>query len=273
MSTAGVQIEAVVEIARLAGTAIMEVYEREYEIIEKADGSPVTTADHRAHDIIVEKLQALTPETPIISEESEDIDDGGRFECSRVWLVDPLDGTKEFIRRNGEFTVNIGLADEGRPILGVVFCPSSGSCYFAAQGQGAWRQQVGGVPEPIRVNAYNSAQPRMVASRSHAGEAVTAFRNALAAKSGCDPAIVSMGSALKVCVVAEGNADVYPRLAPTSEWDTCASHCVLTEAGGRLVDCDGAELSYNKKNILNPWFVAMSDPKVDWLQFCPPEEN
>ncbi len=214
MSTAGIQIEAVVEIARAAGAAIMEVYEREYEIIEKADGSPVTTADHRAHDIIVEQLQVLTPEILIVSEESKDIDDERRFECSRVWLVDPLDGTKEFIRRNGEFSVNIGLAEEGRSILGVVFCPSSGACYFAAQGQGAWRQQGGEAPEPIQVSAYDPAHPRMVASRSHAGEAVTAFRSALAAKSGSDPAIVSMGSALKVCVVAEGNADVYPRLAP-----------------------------------------------------------
>ena len=272
MSIVGVRIEPVVEIARAAGAAIMEVYEREYEIIEKADGSPVTTADHRAHDIIVEQLQILTPEILIVSEESKDIDDERRFECSRVWLVDPLDGTKEFIRRNGEFSVNIGLAEEGRSILGVVFCPSSGACYFAAQGQGAWRQQGAGAPEPIQVSAYDPAHPRMVASRSHAGAAVTAFRSALAAKSGSDPAIVSMGSALKVCVVAEGNADVYPRLAPTSEWDTCASHCVLTEAGGRLVDCDGAELSYNKKDILNPWFVAMADPDVDWLQFCPPQE-
>ena len=140
--------------------------------------------------------------------------------------------------------MNIGLVEEGRSILGVVFCPSSGACYFAAQGQGAWRQQGGGEPEPIQVSAYDPTHPRMVASRSHAGAAVTAFRSALAAKSGSDPAIVSMGSALKVCVVAEGNADVYPRLAPTSEWDTCASHCVLTEAGGRLVDCDGAELCF-----------------------------
>ena len=269
----GLKVEAIAEVARAAGVVIMEVYEREYEIIEKADGSPVTTADHRAHDIIVEQLQALTPEILIVSEESKDIDDAERLDCAKVWLVDPLDGTKEFIRRNGEFTVNIGLVEHGRPILGVVYSPSSGTCYFAAQGKGAWRQQGLGPPEPIRVSAYDPAQPRMVASRSHAGEAVSAFRDALAAASGRDPTIVSMGSALKVCVVAEGDADVYPRLAPTSEWDTCASHCVLTEAGGRLVDCQGVDLSYNKKNILNPWFVALADATVDWLQFCPPQDS
>jgi|TARA_A100000164_G_C21943635_1_gene792215 3'(2'), 5'-bisphosphate nucleotidase len=273
MDVEDVEIEAVVEIAKSAGVAIMDVYEREYEIIEKADGSPVTTADHRAHDIIVAQLRELTPEILVVSEESKDIDDRERLEADRVWMVDPLDGTKEFIRRNGEFTVNIGLADHGRPVLGVVYCPSSGVCYFAMQGQGAWRQSGSAAPEPIQVSVYDPAQPRMVASRSHAGEAVTAFRQALAAKSGSDPAIVSMGSALKVCVVAEGNADVYPRLAPTSEWDTCASHCVLNEAGGRLVDCNGTELSYNRKNILNPWFVAMADPDVDWLEFCPPQEH
>ena len=248
----GLKVEAIAEVARTAGAAIMEVYEREYEIIEKADGSPVTTADHRAHDIIVEHLQALTPEILVVSEESKDIDDAGRLHCAKVWLVDPLDGTKEFIRRNGEFTVNIGLAEQGRPILGVVYSPQFRGLLLCGAGGGAWRQQGSGSPEPIRVSAYDPARPRMVASRSHAGEAVSAFRDALAAASGCDPTIVSMGSALKVCVVAEGNADVYPRLAPTSEWDTCASHCVLTEAGGRLVDCQGTDLSYNKKNTPQP---------------------
>ena len=266
MTGVDVKVEAVVEIAKAAGVAIMEVYEREYEIIEKADGSPVTTADHRAHDIIVAQLRVLTPEILIVSEESKDIDDSERLKADRVWMVDPLDGTKEFIRRNGEFTVNIGLADQGRPILGVVYCPSSGVSYFAARGQGAWRQSGSAAPEPIQVSAYDPEQPRMVASRSHAGEAVTAFRHALAAKSGSDPAIVSMGSALKVCVVAEGNADVYPRLAPTSEWDTAAAHALVTAAGGRIVDADTLEeLSYNaKESILNPFFHVLGDLSLDW---------
>ena len=208
MSAVDVKVEAVVEIAKAAGVAIMEVYEREYEIIEKADGSPVTTADHRAHDIIVAQLRVLTPEILIVSEESKDIDDSERLKADRVWMVDPLDGTKEFIRRNGEFTVNIGLADQGRPTLGVVYCPSSSVCYFAAQGQGAWRQSGSAAPERIQVSAYDPEQPRMVASRSHAGEAVTAFRHALAAKSalpmltmaGSDPLFAA--SALRNAVTA-----------------------------------------------------------------------
>lgn len=267
--SAAVSIEPIVAVARAAGSVILDVYEREYEIIEKADGSPVTTADHRAHDLIVEQLKILTPDIPIVSEESDDLDDPARFQSSRVWLVDPLDGTKEFISRNGEFTVNIGLAEDGRPTLGVVYSPYLRACYFAAEGQGAWRQLGDSAPEKITVARYDPARPRMVASRSHSGEAVDAFREALAVSSGHDPEIVSMGSALKVCVLAQGDADVYPRLAPTSEWDTCASHCVLNEAGGQLLDCDGDELQYNKEDILNPWFVAVADPAVDWLAFCP----
>ena len=274
MSASGqIAIEPVVALARAAGAAILEVYEKEYDIIQKADGSPVTTADHRAHDVILEGLSALTPDIRVVSEESDDLDDPARLDHDTVWLVDPLDGTKEFISRNGEFTVNIGLAQAGRPTLGVVYSPCLKTCYFAESGQGAWRQVDDQPPEKIQVAAYDVSRPRMVASRSHAGAAVDAFRDALAESSGRNPEIVSMGSALKVCVVAQGNADVYPRLAPTSEWDTCASHCVLNEAGGQLVDCAGAELRYNKKNILNPWFVAIADSSVDWLAYCPDPET
>jgi len=268
-----VPIESVVTLARSAGDVILEVYEKEYDIIEKADGSPVTTADHRAHDLIVEELSALTPDIRVVSEESDDLDDPARLSDEVVWLVDPLDGTKEFISRNGEFTVNIGLAERGKPMLGVVYSPYLKTCYFAAHGQGAWRQVGDQAPEKIQIAPYDANRPRMVASRSHAGEAVDAFRDAFAMSSGRDPEIVSMGSALKVCLVAQGDADVYPRLAPTSEWDTCASHCVLNEAGGQLVDCDGATLRYNKEDILNPWFVAIADSSVDWLAFCPNPET
>ena len=263
----------VIDVARAAGTVILDVYEKEYEVIEKADGSPVTTADHRAHDVIVEQLQALTPQTPIVSEESKDIDTDQRLQWSQMWLVDPLDGTKEFIRRNGEFSVNIGLVEDGQPTLGVVYSPCSQTSYFAAQGTGAWRQVADASPEPIQVAPYDPARPRMVASRSHSGAAVSAFHDALATSSGHTPTIVSMGSALKVCVVAQGDADIYPRQGPTSEWDTCASHCVLSEAGGQLLDCSGAELGYNKASILNPWFLAIGDPNFDWLALCPPEPS
>ena len=266
-------VEPVIALAKAAGEVILDVYEKEYEIIQKADGSPVTTADHRAHHVIVEGLKNLTPDIPIVSEESDDLDDLTRLESDRVWLVDPLDGTKEFISRNGEFTVNIGLSENGRPVLGVVYCPYLDVCYFAAEGQGAWRQKGGGTPEKMSVTTYDPKSPRMVASRSHSGKPVDLFRERLAEWSGSQPQIVSMGSALKVCVLAQGDADVYPRLAPTSEWDTCASHCVLDEAGGQLLDCNGLVLRYNKENILNPWFVAIADGEIDWLSFCPADHG
>lgn len=261
----------VVNIAIAAGDVILDVYEKEYEIAHKADGSPVTTADQRAHDLIVEGLQALTPDIPVLSEESKGIDVEDRLQWPRLWLVDPLDGTKEFIRRNGEFSVNIGLAENGKPILGVVYSPCTRTSYFAAQGAGAWRQIAQKPAQRIQVESYDPSRPRMVASRSHSGEAVNAFRDALTAASGTVPQIVSMGSALKACVIAQGDADVYPRLGPTSEWDTCASHCILNEAGGQLIDCTGAELHYNKASVLNPWFLAIADLNVDWARFCPPE--
>jgi 3'(2'), 5'-bisphosphate nucleotidase len=264
-------LEQVVNIAIAAGDVILDVYDKEYEIAHKADGSPVTTADHRAHDVIVEQLQALTPDIPVLSEESKGIDVKDRLQWARLWLVDPLDGTKEFIRRNGEFSVNIGLAENGKPILGVVYSPCTRTSYFAALGKGAWRQIARKPARRIQVDSYDPSRPRMVASRSHSGAAISAFRDALTVASGTAPQIVSMGSALKACVVAQGDADVYPRLAPSSEWDTCASHCVLNEAGGRLIDCTGAALRYNKASVLNPWFLAIADSNVDWLGLCPPE--
>jgi len=211
----------------------------------------------------------LTPDTPVLSEESKGIDVEDRLQWPQLWLVDPLDGTKEFIRRNGEFSVNIGLAENGKPILGVVYSPCTRTSYFAAQGTGAWRQIAQKPAQRIQVDSYDPSRPRMVASRSHSGEAVNAFRDALTAASGNVPQIVSMGSALKACVVAQGDADVYPRFGPTSEWDTCASHCILNEAGGQLVDCKGVELNYNKASVLNPWFLAIGDSNADLASALP----
>ena len=260
---------AVCEVASQAGQVILEIYDQAYEVIEKADGSPVTVADHRAHDLISEQLAPLLPGTPLLSEESAEISYQQRVDWLRFWLVDPLDGTKEFIRRNGEFTVNIALIEDGVPILGVVHTPVRRMTHFAVTGGGAWRQVEDAAAEPITIRPYLDGAVRMVASRSHSGAEVDQFRDSLRAQSGQEVETVSMGSALKVCLVAEGVADVYPRLGPTSEWDTGASHCILNEAGGRLMDCAGNELKYNKPTVLNPWFLAVGDTSYDWINVCP----
>lgn len=260
-------LDDVRQIAVEAGHGILDIYDRDYDIVSKSDGSPLTAADRRSHEIISARLSILTPEIPILSEESSSTDIAERRDWERLWVIDPLDGTKEFIKRNGEFTVNIALVDGGRPVLGVVYTPVKAMTHFAAEGRGAFRQQGEEAPESIRVGAYQGGPCRMVASRSHAGAAVTHFCEQLEAREGPVEKI-SMGSALKVCLVAEGAADVYPRLGPTSEWDTAASHCILEEAGGRLLNCSGEPLSYNKEDVLNPWFIALGGGDFDWLSLC-----
>ncbi|KAA3629065.1 MAG: 3'(2'),5'-bisphosphate nucleotidase [Proteobacteria bacterium] len=264
-------LDPVRDIAIEAGHAIMEIYGRAFDIDEKTDGSPVTTADMRAHAIIANRLERLTPDVPVLSEESSDTVFEARRDWRRFWLVDPLDGTKEFIRRNGEFTVNIALIEGASPVLGVVYTPAQDIVHQAAEGAGAQRI-AGGTSTGIRCRSFDRREVCLVASRSHAGAAVDRYRAAL--EQDVDRVrTTSMGSALKICLVAEGAADIYPRLGPTSEWDTAASHCVLNEAGGRLTDVHGHDLSYNKKSLLNPWFLALGDPSHDWLRYLPPDEH
>jgi len=257
-------LNEVIRITVAAGREILSVYEQSYQIENKADGSPVTTADLRAHELIVRELSVLTPNIPVLSEESSNIVASERLRWSAFWLVDPLDGTKEFIKRNGEFTVNIALVEKHRPMIGVVHTPVGGSTYYAATGQGAWRIEGHHAPTAIKSRRYDGGAARMVASRSHLGAAVIAFRDTLLAESGLPVESVNMGSSLKVCLVAEGEADVYPRLGLTSEWDTAAADCVLNEAGGAVIDLDGNPLQYNKANLLNPWFMATGDTDYDW---------
>ena len=256
------------DVAAAAGRTIMRVYQEDFDIDDKADGSPVTTADRLAHELILQHLSRITPEIPVLSEESAEEAAGGRRGWSRFWLVDPLDGTKEFINRNGEFTVNIALVDDGEAVLGVVHTPAMEVTHFAARGCGAHRRDAAGT-RSIRTRPFDPARVCLVASRSHAGEAVTAYRQALQQAVG-EVESRSMGSALKICLVAEAEADVYPRLGPTSEWDTAASHCVLKEAGGALLDTLGNELTYNRREtLLNPHFLAIGDSGHDWLQYLP----
>lgn len=261
----GKYLAAVQAIARQAGERILEVYRRDFGVQEKQDGSPVTEADQVAHAAIVPALTHLAPAMPVLSEESAEIDPAERRGWTRFWLVDPLDGTKEFIGRNGQFTVNIALIEHGRPVLGVVYAPVSAVGYAACRGGGARKQSGDAAPQPIRARRYAGRKPAIVASRLHGGEALAGFLTRVG-----EHELVSMGSSLKFCLVAEGAADVYPRLGPTMEWDTAAAQCVVEEAGGRVLDIDGQPLRYNKPTLRNPSLLTVGDAEYDWKRFLPP---
>jgi len=250
-------------LAKQAGEKILEVYNTEFAVEEKDDKSPLTAADMASNAAIVAGLRALTPDIPVLTEESASIPYTERAAWRTYWLIDPLDGTKEFIKRNGEFTVNIALIDEGVPVLGVVHVPVSGVTYAACEGQGAVKAVPGEGDKPIHVRTLTDGPVAVVGSRSHQGDSLKAFL----AKLG-EHEIVSMGSSLKICLVAEGAADVYPRLGLTSEWDTAAAHCVVTEAGGSLTDLEMQPLRYNTKDsLLNPFFLVFGDAGRDWSQY------
>ena len=246
-------LPAIVRLAREAGAAIMEVYRQVNPRVEyKRDDSPLTQADLISHRLISEGLERLTPEWPVLSEESSEIPFDRRQPWQSFWLVDPLDGTKEFLRRSDEFTVNIALMANNRPILGVVYAPAIDRLYYAARGSGAWKV-AGSERSQIRVAPAPHESVRMVMSRSH-GSGEENLDRFLGGARSCE--FVSMGSSLKFCMVAEGSADVYPRLGPTMEWDTAAAHCIVEEAGGSVTDLDGNSMRYNKPVLRNPGFVA-----------------
>ncbi|HIP52554.1 MAG TPA: 3'(2'),5'-bisphosphate nucleotidase [Chromatiales bacterium] len=263
MDNPTINLNEIVALARAAGDAIMEIYDTDFEVEEKSDKSPLTAADMASHNTIVAGLERLTPEIPILSEESAKIPYETRRQWRRYWLIDPLDGTKEFIKRNGEFTVNIALIEDGRPVLGVVYVPVKRIAYYAAQGEGAWRSEEGAKPTPIRVRDKAGRPVRVAGSRSHAGDSLKKYLENLG-----DHEIVSMGSSLKLCLVAEGDADLYPRLGPTSEWDTAAAQAVVEAAGGMVTDTKMQPLRYNtKESLLNPYFLVFGDKSVDWSRY------
>ncbi len=253
-------LDEIETIAREAGAAIMAVYARDFSVREKEDRSPLTEADEAAHSVIAARLADLQPALPVLSEEAV-----GDFHIGnghgRYWLVDPLDGTKEFIKRNGEFTVNIALIDSGRPVLGVVYAPALDVAYLAAEGLGTFRRGVDGTRIPICVATHAEGTPwRVVGSRSHAGDSLTALLARLPSHE-----FVAMGSSLKFCLVAEGRADVYPRLGPTSLWDTAAAQCVVEQAGGRVIQLNGQQLSYADPSVtLHPFFVVHGKSAMNW---------
>jgi 3'(2'), 5'-bisphosphate nucleotidase len=253
-------LEPITDLAIEAGNAILAVYATDFDVESKSDESPLTQADLASHNCIVAGLAALTPDIPIISEEDGLPGFDVRGQWSRYWLIDPLDGTKEFVNRNGEFTVNIALIDNHRPVFGVVHVPVQDKTYIGCEGRGS-ELRADGETKSITVGANSSQPVRIVGSRSHRGTSLDAFL----AKLG-DHDMVAMGSSLKFCTVAEGKADIYPRLGPTSEWDTAAAQAVVEQAGGKVVELNGNALSYNKKeDILNPWFVVIGPTDHDWL--------
>ena len=232
----------------------------------KADNSPLTEADRRAHNVIVEQLAALPGKYPILSEESDAVSFQQRRSWETYWLVDPLDGTKEFISRNGEFTVNIALVDNGIARAGVVHVPVSGVSYIGELGLGAWKLAGDEPPRPLIPTSLDpkSQHLRIIASRNHRGPNIDRIISALE-QDFAAVEVVSMGSSLKFCLLAAGEADIYPRLAPTSEWDTAAAHAVLRAAGGDVVTTQFVPLRYNQKaELLNPHFIAVADASFDW---------
>lgn len=245
-----------------AGKKILEIYNNESlfgQVDHKADDSPLTLADKAAHHVIQDRLQELTPEIPVLSEEGGNHDYESRKDWNTFWLVDPLDGTKEFIKRNGEFTVNIALIEQGKVIMGVVHVPVQGLTYFASKGLGAFVQKEGEEARPIAVSDFGMKDKglRIVCSRSHLSADVEAY-----IKQFDEPEAVSMGSSLKLVLVAEGKADIYPRLGPTMEWDTAAAQIVVEEAGGTVINHEtGQPLTYNKENLLNPYFIVFGGAK------------
>lgn len=247
-------MERICSVAREAGAAIMRIYDGDIIVEMKSDESPLTAADRASHDIIAAGLAALDPEIPLLSEEGRDIPFNERRQWQRFWLVDPLDGTKEFIKRNGEFTVNIALIEGGTPVVGVIYVPAQNRLYRGIKGAGAWIEDETGRraivvrrPDPVKGMA-------VVMSRSHPSPELDAYLEKIVVGEA-----VPVGSSLKLCAVAEGRADLYPRLGPTMEWDTAAGQAIVEAAGGRVEDMEGNPLRYNKENLLNGWFIVRGE--------------
>lgn len=260
-----------IEIVRRAGAAILKIYETDFSVENKADESPLTQADLAAHEIIVQGLREATPEVPVLSEESVAPDFATRRQWQRYWLVDPLDGTREFVNRNGEFTVNIALIENNLPRFGIVGVPVQDKVFTGDVAMGDAEVVSGGERRAIRGRpmSANADELVVVASRSHGGERLENYVTALQSRFR-SVSRTPVGSSLKLCVLAAGEADCYPRLGPTSEWDIAAAHAVLKAAGGEVYTFDGRPLAYNSKDsILNPDFVAVADAQFDWWAVLP----
>jgi len=259
----------ILEIARQAGNAIIKVYNsNNFDIEYKKDKSPLTIADKNSNEIILTNLRKFYPEITILSEEEKDIPYDKRKNWRYFWLIDPLDGTKDFIKRNGEFTVNIALVHKNKPVFGVVYAPVLDIIYYAIEGKGSFKQEkkMNFQKLPIEIDdrfAVNNNKITVVASRSHMSDETNEYINRIKEKYS-NVEVTSIGSSLKLCMVAEGKADVYPRFGPTMEWDTAASQVIVEQSGGRVINAEtNTTLKYNKKNLLNPWFIVESRRFMD----------
>jgi 3'(2'), 5'-bisphosphate nucleotidase len=255
-------LQKVLNIARLAGEEVLRYYGGALSVDYKVDASPLTQADRASDMLIRTQLGDLFPDVPVLSEESDrgSVDEWRTWK--RYWLVDPLDGTKEFIKQTGEFTINIALIDSGRPVLGVVYVPVTGLTYYAEKGDGAHVLLHGEEPRAIRTRAADPERMVVVVSRDHAGAREQALIDKISHVS-----TTSMGSSLKFCLVAEGKADLYPRFGRTLSWDTAAAQCVVEEAGGLLLDLEGRRLGYDRETLANPFLITVGDPHLDWRQY------
>ncbi|MGF1743866.1 3'(2'),5'-bisphosphate nucleotidase CysQ [Vibrio minamisatsumaniensis] len=259
-------LPSVIEIARSAGQLILEIYEKkDYEAFTKSDDTPVTTADFAAHKLISKRLSELTPDIPVLSEEAADIGLEQRAQWDRYWLVDPLDGTQEFIARSGDFATIIALIEHNKPVMGVVYAPTSGVSYYAYRGKGAWK--IPDLNDSVKIKTHRHEQPNqsiaMAISRRQDINHITSRMS-----SAWNYDLVPLGSAaLKACLVAEGAVDCYLRLGPTGEWDTAATQCIVEEAGGRILSTQLEPLSYNERETLeNPNFIVLGDADLPWAE-------
>ena len=259
-----------VDIAREAGEQILSVYQTDFDIKHKTDRTPLTLADMKANQLICEKLRVLTPGIPVLSEELEKPPFQQRQLWQRYWLIDPLDGTREFINRNGEFTVNIALIQNHKSILGVIHVPVTNTDYYAWHKGGSYRIFQRGDMKKIstRQRLPEENNTLLIAgSRSHASQRMDLYLKNLE-QAGFDTRIICMGSSLKFCLLAEGKVDLYPRLGYTAEWDTAAAHCIVEQAGGSVCKADMTPLNYNTKDSLrNPYFFAFADRHINWQQY------
>ncbi len=246
------KIESLIEIAIDAGDSIMKIYDTDFNHEKKQDNSPLTIADLRSNEIICNSLKSLTPEIPILSEENSYVPFKERFLWNEYWLIDPLDGTKEFIKKNGEFTVNIALIRNNEPVFGVINAPALGQTFWGCEDHGSFMKSGTNEPQKLSTSSEEGTPIRVVSSRSHKSKKLLEFLNKLDVYSE-----TSLGSSLKLCLIASGQADLYPRFGKTAEWDIAAGHAIIKFAGGHIIDMTGNDMKYNlKKDLINPNFFA-----------------